>query len=127
MNPITGVPLLLIVVYFGLYRFVGGFGAGTLVDFLEGELFEGYINPPVTELASRYFTAEWLYELTVGEYGIWTLGIRYAVALILPIVGSFFLFFSIIEDSGYFPRLALAATPWQHWSPELLRLSVNVS
>ena len=30
-----------------------------------------------------------------------------AVALILPIVGTFFLFFSLLEDSGYFPRLAL--------------------
>jgi ferrous iron transport protein B len=33
--------------------------------------------------------------------------VRYAVALVLPIVGTFFLAFSIIEDTGYFPRLAL--------------------
>jgi ferrous iron transport protein B len=45
--------------------------------------------------------------LYVGEYGLLTLGIRYAVAIILPIVGAFFLFFSVLEDSGYFPRLAL--------------------
>jgi ferrous iron transport protein B len=45
--------------------------------------------------------------LFVGEYGIITLGIRYAVGIILPIVATFFLFFSILEDSGYFPRLAL--------------------
>jgi len=46
-------------------------------------------------------------ELFVGEYGVITLGIRYAVGIILPIVATFFLFFSILEDSGYFPRLAL--------------------
>jgi ferrous iron transport protein B len=46
-------------------------------------------------------------ELFVGEYGIITLGLRYAVGIILPIVATFFLFFSILEDSGYFPRLAL--------------------
>jgi len=40
-------------------------------------------------------------------HGLLTLGVRYAVAIILPIVGAFFLFFSILEDSGYFPRLAL--------------------
>ncbi len=107
MNPWTGAPLLLIVVYFGLYKFVGGFGAGTLVDFLEGNIFENYINPPVIAFAQQHFTAEWLYELTVGEYGVWTLGVRYAVALVLPIVGAFFLVFSMLEDSGYFPRLAL--------------------
>ena len=46
-------------------------------------------------------------ELFVGEYGIITLGLRYAIGIILPIVATFFLFFSILEDSGYFPRLAL--------------------
>jgi len=107
MSPWTGGPLLLFVIYFGLYKFVGGFGAGTLVDYLEGHLFEEYINPPVVAFAKEHFTAEWFYELTVGEYGVWTLGIRYAVALVLPIVGSFFLIFSMLEDSGYFPRLAM--------------------
>ncbi len=107
MNPITGVPILLLVVYFGLYEFVGGFGAGTLVDFLEGSLFEEHINPAVIGFVQQYVTADWLFELIAGEYGLWTLGIRYAVALVLPIVGTFFLIFSLLEDTGYFPRLAL--------------------
>ncbi|WP_321372256.1 ferrous iron transport protein B [uncultured Desulfuromusa sp.] len=107
MNPVTGTPILLLVVYFGLYKFVGGFGAGTLVDFLEGNIFENYINPPVIDWAEKYLTARWLFELVAGEYGVWTLGIRYAVALVLPIVGTFFLIFSLLEDTGYFPRLAL--------------------
>jgi len=29
------------------------------------------------------------------------------VAIVLPVVGAFFLFFSVLEDSGYLPRLAL--------------------
>ncbi len=107
MNPLTGAPILLLVVYLGLYKFVGGFGAGTLVDFLEGNIFANYINPPVVHFAQKYLTAHWLFELVAGEYGLWTLGIRYAVALVLPIVGTFFLVFSLLEDTGYFPRLAL--------------------
>jgi len=107
MNPFTGAPILIFVVYVGLYLFVGKFGAGTLVDFLEGNLFDVYINPPVVHFAEKYLTAHWLFELIAGEYGIWTLGIRYAVALVLPIVGTFFLVFSLLEDTGYFPRLAL--------------------
>ncbi len=107
MNPLTGTPILLLVVYFGLYKFVGGFGAGTMVDFFEGNLFENYINPPVVNFSEKYLTANWLFELVAGEYGLWTLGIRYAVALVLPIVGTFFLIFSLLEDTGYFPRLAL--------------------
>lgn len=107
MKPLTGVPLLLIALYFGLYEFVGGFGAGTLVDYLEGTVFEGYLNPWAETLGHNYLPWEWLRELIVGEYGIFTLGVRYAVAIILPIVGTFFIAFSIIEDTGYFPRLAL--------------------
>ncbi len=107
MNPWTGVPLLLIVLYLGLYQFVGGFGAGTIVDFLEGSLFEEYLNPLVIGLCDKYIPWYWLNELLVGEYGLFTLGVRYAVAIILPIVGTFFVAFAVIEDSGYFPRLAM--------------------
>lgn len=107
INAWTGTPILLLVIYFGLYQFVGNFGAGTLVDFLEGNLFETYINPVVIQGAQTYLPYNWLFELVAGEYGLWTLGIRYAVALVLPIVGTFFLVFSVLEDTGYFPRLAL--------------------
>ncbi len=107
MNPWTGVPLLLIVLYLGLYQFVGGFGAGTIVDFLEGTVFEEFLNPWVIGLCETYIPWYWLNELLVGEYGLFTLGVRYAVAIILPIVGTFFVAFAVIEDSGYFPRLAM--------------------
>jgi ferrous iron transport protein B len=106
-RPLTGVPLLLLVLYFGLYQFVGKFGAGTVVDFLEGTVFKEYVNPWVTDFAKRIIPWEVIQELFIGEYGVITLGIRYAVAIILPIVATFFLFFSVLEDSGYFPRLAL--------------------
>jgi len=107
MNPWTGVPLLLLVLYFGLYQFVGNFGAGTVVDFLEGGLFEKYLIPWGVHLGEAWLPWNWLQELIVGEYGIFTLGVRYAVAIVLPIVGTFFIAFSVIEDTGYFPRLAM--------------------
>ncbi|MCK4536670.1 MAG: ferrous iron transport protein B [Desulfuromonadales bacterium] len=107
MNPLTGIPLLLIVLYFGLFKFVGGFGAGTIVDFLEGHIFEAYLNPWAIALAENNIPWYWLNELLVGEYGLFTLGVRYAIAIVLPIVGTFFIAFAAIEDSGYFPRLAM--------------------
>lgn len=106
MRPLTGVPLLVGVLYFGLYKFVGEFGAGTLVDLLEGELFEKLFNPWIIGVVNSLIPWEVVRELFVGEYGIITLGFRYAVGIILPIVATFFLFFSMLEDSGYFPRLA---------------------
>lgn len=107
MNPWTGVPILLAVLYFGLYQFVGIFGAGTIVGLLEGDLFSDIINPWFISTADRFIPWLWLHELLVGEYGILTLAVRYAVALVMPIVGTFFVAFSILEDSGYFPRLAM--------------------
>jgi ferrous iron transport protein B len=107
VRPATGVPLLLIVLYFGLYKFVGEFGAGTLVDLLENKGFKEIFNPWITQVVKHFVPFPVIQELFIGEYGIITLGIRYAVGIILPIVATFFLFFSILEDSGYFPRLAL--------------------
>lgn len=107
VRPMTGIPLLFLVLYFGLYKFVGDFGAGTLVDLLEGKGFEEHINPWMVQHVKALVPWESIQELFVGEYGIITLGLRYAVGIILPIVATFFLFFSMLEDSGYFPRLAL--------------------
>lgn len=107
IRPITGIPILILVLYFGLYKFVGEFGAGTVVDFIEGEIFEAHVNPWINNIVTSMIPYKPLQELIALDYGIITLGIRYAVAIILPIVGAFFLVFSIIEDSGYLPRLAL--------------------
>ncbi|HJQ99165.1 MAG TPA: FeoB small GTPase domain-containing protein, partial [Candidatus Polarisedimenticolaceae bacterium] len=46
---VWGVPILLGVLWIA-YRFVGVFGAGTLVDLLENGVFNGYINPAATRL-----------------------------------------------------------------------------
>lgn len=107
INPIIGVPLLLIILYLGIYQFVGVFGAGTVVGFIEEDIFGAYINPWVENFFNSIISYEWLRKLFVGEYGLFTLGITYAFALVLPVVFFFFLIFSMIEDSGYFPRLAL--------------------
>jgi ferrous iron transport protein B len=107
MQPLTGIPILLIVLYLGLYKFVGQVGAGYAVNLLEKRLFDGAINPFVTHIVQRVLPWPTWSSLIVGDYGIITLGVKYAVAIILPIVATFFLVFAVIEDSGYLPRLAM--------------------
>ncbi len=107
MNPWTGFPILALVLYFGLYQFVGVFGAGTVVDWLENGIFGQYINPFVERLVRAIVPWGTIQALLVGEYGVWTLGVTYAIALILPIVTFFFLVFAVLEDTGYLPRLAM--------------------
>ncbi|MDF2570583.1 MAG: feoB 3 [Sporomusa sp.] len=106
-EPLTGVPILCLVLYFGLYQFVGKFGAGYLVDYINNSVFVPIINPVAEEMTNACFPWEWARSLLVGEYGIFTMGFRYAAAIILPIVGTFFLAFAVLEDSGYLPRLAM--------------------
>jgi ferrous iron transport protein B len=112
--------LLLCVVLYVVYRFVGVFAAGTAVDFFEHTVFGTYINPRVSGAADAIVAAigpagvgasiaHGVRELLVGPYGLITVGLTYAVAIILPIVTAFFLAFSVLEDSGYLPRLAVIA------------------
>jgi ferrous iron transport protein B len=105
IHPFWGLIVLAIVLY-GLYWFVGVFGAGTLVGLLEENLFANTVNPWVTGWVNRFVPIPILAEFLVGEYGLWTMAVTYALALIMPIVTTFFLSFGILEDSGYLPRLA---------------------
>lgn len=106
MHPLSGGIILAAVLY-AMYWFVGVFGAGTMVGWLEEVVFGQYINPWIQNTLQNLIPVQAISDLFVGQYGIITLGITYAIAIILPIVSTFFIIFSIIEDSGYLPRLAM--------------------
>lgn len=108
VHPLWGIPILLGVLY-AVYLFVGVFGATTLVGLLEEDLFDGILNPAVTDFVTTQIGSNGLSDLLVGQYGLWTMGMTYALALILPIVSTFFIAFGILEDSGYMPRLSVIA------------------
>ncbi|MBU2560142.1 ferrous iron transport protein B [archaeon] len=106
VHPIKGIPILMAVLLL-VYWFVGVFGAGTLVDFFEGVIFNEYINPTSTGIIERLIPSKLAQDFLIGDYGIITMALTYSVAIILPIVGTFFIAFGILEDSGYLPRLAV--------------------
>jgi ferrous iron transport protein B len=119
-RPRSGAAMLFVVLYV-VYRFVAGFAAGTAVDVLEHTVFGAYINPLATTVVDGIViaigpdagpaarAALLLRDLLVGPYGLITMALTYALAIILPIVAAFFLAFSVLEDSGYLPRLAILA------------------
>ena len=104
-QPLTGVPILMAVLYV-TYLFVGVLGAQTLVGLLEGGLFGTYLNPWATA-AAAHIPFAFVRDFLVGEYGLVTMGLTYAIAIVLPVVATFFLIFGFLEDSGYIPRLAI--------------------
>lgn len=107
LHPVFGFVSVLIILYFGFYKFVGEFGAGTLVNFIENSIFGNYINPFVNNFFAKILGNSIFFNLFAGDYGIITLGVRYAFAIVLPVVSTFFLMFSIIEDSGFLVRISM--------------------
>lgn len=106
MRPWPGYLIAAAVLYL-IYEFVGVFGAGTAVDFLENALFGAYLVPAATKLAETFIPSTFIQEMLVGPYGIISMALTYAFALILPIVTTFFIAFGLLEDSGYLPRLSV--------------------
>jgi ferrous iron transport protein B len=48
-----------------------------------------------------------VYDFIAGKYGLVSMGLTYAIAIVLPVVATFFISFSLLEDSGYLPRLSI--------------------
>ncbi len=133
MHRIWGWPIVALVLYIG-WLFVGKLGAGTFVDLVQSRLFERGINvwsirladlllpfPHVHAIHNGVITAAYTigaaahstslvriaHDLLVGPYGVITMALTYAIAIVLPVVMTFFFFFGLLEDSGYLPRLAV--------------------
>jgi ferrous iron transport protein B len=120
-HPLWGIPILAAVLWVA-YEFVGVLGAGTLVDFMEDTVFASWLVPWL-ERAVRWAVPWDGIErflvgpagvphgehggFLVGKYGLVSMGLAYGAAIVLPIVTTFFIAFSILEDSGYLPRLAV--------------------
>jgi ferrous iron transport protein B len=99
--------LVMLLVLFLSYEIIGVLGADMAVGFMEETVFGKWINPFLSRIIKWAIPFPFLQELLVGPYGVFTMALTYALALILPIVGFFFLIFGFLEDSGYLPRLAV--------------------
>ncbi|OPY57723.1 MAG: Ferrous iron transport protein B [Pelotomaculum sp. PtaU1.Bin035] len=108
IQPATGFPLLILTLGV-IYGLVGVFTAQYVVDFTEG-IMKGYYEPAVRSLLGAFFPLESVvYTIFAGKYGVLTLTVTYLVGLLLPLVLGIFLVLSILEDSGYLPRIAALA------------------
>jgi ferrous iron transport protein B len=106
----TGIPILIGVMLM-LYEFVGYTGAQTLVGLLEKVLFGQYFIPYLRTILPLGFFSD----LIAGRYGIVSMGLTYAIGIVLPVVGTFFIAFGLLEDSGYLPRLSILSDRVMRW------------
>ncbi len=105
LHPVWGVPVLIAVLAL-FYLFVGRLGAGVCVNWMEHVFFGHGVNPLAVRLAGL-IPVPLVRDLLVGPYGLITMALTYGVAIVMPIVLTFFIAFGLLEDSGYLPRLAV--------------------
>ncbi|MBS3983076.1 MAG: ferrous iron transporter B, partial [Dethiobacter sp.] len=106
VRPVTGLPILFAILV-AMYWFIGVFVAQTVVGLTEETIMLGIYSEFITALIFRFFSPEgFLGLLLAGEFGLLTMAPVYLFGLLLPLVVGFYLALSVLEDSGYLPRLA---------------------
>ncbi|MDN5347473.1 MAG: ferrous iron transport protein [Clostridia bacterium] len=119
VQPVTGIPLLLFTLWL-LYEFVGVFIAQTVVGITEEGIMQTYYEPFIRSLLNPLFPPHSaLGTIFIGEFGVLTMTITYILGLLLPLVLGFYLSLSVLEDSGYLPRIAVLV------DRALMRLGLN--
>jgi ferrous iron transport protein B len=113
IRPLTGLPIAIGIVFFSFWivRLIGE----NLIAYLFDPFFELVYKPLVTQLGSLLgdgFLYHFLISQTVGEIdfleslGMLTTGLYVPLAMVLPYIVAFYLILSLLEDTGYLPRLA---------------------
>ncbi len=103
VQPWPGIPLaaLILAATFGL---VVGLGMG-LRQLVLLPLFRDLILPAISSAVATIVPPGIIQNILIGEYGFLIKGLEWPFALVLPYVISFYLALSLLEDSGYMPRL----------------------
>lgn len=106
IRPLTGFPILLLTLII-MFGFLGKFIAQDVVEFTEGTIMGTYYNNFITNIfGSLLKEGSFFYDLIIGESGLLTMVPVYVFGLLLPLVMGFYFLLSILEDSGYLPRIA---------------------
>ena len=106
LKPLTGIPILLLTLFI-MYQFLGVFIAQTVVGITEEIIMGTYYNDFIMNIFGPLVEGyDFLEKFLVGEFGILTMVPIYILGLLLPLVIGFYFLLSILEDSGYLPRIA---------------------
>ncbi len=113
IRPLTGLPLAAGIIFlsFWIVRLIGE----NLIGYIFEPLFEELYRPVITGL-SNWLGPGFIHNLLIGQYGVeidfvesmgmLTTGLFVPIGMVLPYIISFYFMLSILEDTGYMPRLA---------------------
>ncbi len=105
VKPFPGIfiAMLALIVTFGI---VIGLGMSAR-RFILLPFFRDLVFPLIISGVELFFSEGFMRNVLIGEYGFLIKGIEWPITLVLPYVVSFYLALSLLEDSGYLPRLGI--------------------
>ena len=90
-----------------MYLFVGNFGAIYLVDLLNNRIFVGILTPLFETMVQPIPSVFVRAALVDPDFGVLTTGLFLAFGIVMPVMLCFYVFFGILEESGYLPRFSV--------------------
>ncbi len=124
VKPLTGLPVAGIILA-AVFWFVV-----TVGEWLEHEviepIFENFYEPLILQLSTFLGEESLLHIILIGEIyeeglnweeamGVLTTGLFVPFAMVMPFIITFYFILSLLEDSGYLPRLGTLADNFFHW------------
>ncbi len=104
-HPVTGFITTALVLYL-LFEIVGVWISGNVVDFVYGGL-EEHFCPMLHKFVDSYIKNGLVSEIIAGEFGVFTMALSIIIGVLVPLLTAFYIFMSILEDSGYLPRMSV--------------------
>jgi ferrous iron transport protein B len=143
IEPLSGgiIGLFVLAVSFFIIRLIGE----GLIGYVFEPLFQNLWAPVLLKLSSLMGGTGFFHDIIIGKlidgevdfiqsFGLLSTGIYVPLAMVLPYIVSFYLVLSLLEDTGYLPRLAVLVDTLMHRLglhgyaiiPTLLGLGCNV-
>ncbi len=100
-----GLPIftvLMLIMFYIVFK-VGGYLETLIID-----VFETYLIIPVSTALSG------MHPLVVSAIIFGLLGVEAGLAIVIPFIGTFYIFLSLMEDTGYLPRAAFLLDRYMH-------------
>ncbi|MCK8825272.1 ferrous iron transporter B [Fuchsiella alkaliacetigena] len=105
VQPWPGLPLAVLILGI-IFAMVIGVGLG-IRQYLLLPFFRNLVFPKIIYLVEGLALPISLERILIGEYGFLIKGLEWPFGLVFPYVISFYAALSVLEDSGYLPRLGI--------------------
>jgi ferrous iron transport protein B len=123
VHPFFGIPIALAILFiaFSLIRLIGE----NIIKYIADPVFNHLWAPIMMKLSKILKPGSIIHDIVIGRlfdsqidfgesFGMLTTGLYVPLAAVLPYIVAFYIILSILEDSGYLPRIAVMVDNGMH-------------